>query len=107
MPWKVEKKGSRFAVVKKGTGQVVAMHPDMASAQAQVRAMYANYDKGNTVDGMTPPKKNNTARQKRLQSAAKRRASKGTSKNGGSSSGASGGMMGPAMNNSKFSNFGR
>ncbi|SRR6266568_535549 len=95
MPWKAVPKGNKFAVVKKGTGQVVAMHPTMAGAQAQVRAMYANYNKGySSGDQPTsmdhggsgasggsggPPmnmNKNNTAQQKRLMGAARRRATK-------------------------------
>jgi predicted metal-dependent phosphoesterase TrpH len=47
VPWHVEKRGSKFAVVKGHTGQsgaVVATHPSRERALAQLRALYANAD---------------------------------------------------------------
>ena len=46
MPWHVEKRGARWAVVKEG-GEVVATHPSKKRAQQQVKALYANADEDN------------------------------------------------------------
>lgn len=69
MPWKTEKRGDRYAVVKKGTGKLVAMHPNAAAAEAQVRALYANYN------GPQGPKykRQQTAASYRARNAATRR----------------------------------
>lgn len=72
MPWKVVPKGEKFAVVKKGDGSVVAMHPTNAAAQAQVRAMYANYN-GNAGGSV---RKDKSAKASRLAKAAGRRNSR-------------------------------
>lgn len=42
MPWKVQKQGSKYAVVKETTGKVVGTHPTRAKATAQLRALYAS-----------------------------------------------------------------
>ena len=41
MPWDVKKMGDKYAVVKKGSGKVVAKHDSEESAKKQVRALYA------------------------------------------------------------------
>lgn len=46
MPWKVEKRGDKFAVVKKEDGKTVATHATRQKAEAQVRALYSKEDKG-------------------------------------------------------------
>ena len=42
MPWKTEKRGSKWAVVKMDTGETVAIHDTEADAAAQVKALHAN-----------------------------------------------------------------
>jgi hypothetical protein len=42
MPWKAEKRGSKWVVVTEGSGRVVGTHPSREKAMAQVRALYAN-----------------------------------------------------------------
>lgn len=42
MPWRVEKRGGEYVVVKEATGEVVGRHDSEAKAQAQKRALYAN-----------------------------------------------------------------
>lgn len=42
MAWKIEMRNGRHAVVKKGSGQLVAMHQNAAAAQAHLKALYAN-----------------------------------------------------------------
>jgi len=42
MPWKIVRRGSKYAVVKETTGKVVATHPSHAKALAHLRALYAN-----------------------------------------------------------------
>lgn len=69
MPWKVEKKGQTYAVVKKGSGEEVARHQTSTAASAQVRALYSNYE----AEGKKVPK-NKNSRQAKLSSAAARRA---------------------------------
>lgn len=52
MPWHVEKRGSKFAVVnghRGESGAVVATHPSRARAVAQLRALYANEGGGNAL----------------------------------------------------------
>jgi hypothetical protein len=71
MPWKVEAKNGRYAVVKKGTGAVVAYHDTQQQASAQVRALYAKVPESD----ISKPKKNKSAKQDRLRNAAARRAS--------------------------------
>ena len=41
MPWEVKKMGKKYAVVKKGSGDVVAKHDSAESARKQVKALYA------------------------------------------------------------------
>lgn len=42
MPWKITKRGSKYCVVKKDTGQTVKCHANKAKATAHMRALYAN-----------------------------------------------------------------
>jgi len=42
MPYKIEKKGDKFALVKKDTGEVVALHDSKEKAHRQAMAIYAN-----------------------------------------------------------------
>ena len=42
MPWRVQKKDGKFAVVKKDNGKVVGTHDTREKAEKQVRALYAN-----------------------------------------------------------------
>lgn len=41
MPYKVVKRGNRFAVVKVSDGKTMGKHESRAEAEAQVRALYA------------------------------------------------------------------
>jgi len=41
MPWKVEKRGGRWAIVRSDTGKVVGYSTSEAKARASVRARYA------------------------------------------------------------------
>lgn len=45
MPWKVMKKGEKFAVVGKEDGKIAGTHDTRQKAEAQVRALYAKEDK--------------------------------------------------------------
>lgn len=45
MPWHIEKRGDKFDVVKDDTGEVVGTHDTRASAEAQLRALYASENK--------------------------------------------------------------
>jgi hypothetical protein len=46
MPYVIKQSSSgRYALVKKTTGKVVAMHDTKAQAMAQMRAIYANEGK--------------------------------------------------------------
>jgi len=47
MPWKVEKRGEKFAVVSKENGDVEGTHDTRSEAEAQVRALYASEDDSN------------------------------------------------------------
>jgi hypothetical protein len=42
MPWKIQKRGSQFAVVKKTGGHTLGVHPSKAAAVKQMRALHAN-----------------------------------------------------------------
>lgn len=42
MPWAVRKKGESYVVVNKETGKVKGTHKSKASADRQLRALYAN-----------------------------------------------------------------
>lgn len=42
MPWKIQKKGSRYCVVNADTGAVKGTHATKAEATDQMRALYAN-----------------------------------------------------------------
>ena len=42
MPWEIAKSGNQFAVVKKGTGEVVAKHKTRKQALNHIQALYAN-----------------------------------------------------------------
>lgn len=42
MPWKIEKRGNKYAVINADTGDVKGEHPSRKAAQAQMRALYAN-----------------------------------------------------------------
>lgn len=46
MPWRIEKQGGKFCVVKIAGGAVVACHETRESAEAQREALYANTDYG-------------------------------------------------------------
>lgn len=78
MPWKAVMVNGKPAVVKKGSGDLVNYSSSMDKAQAQVRAMYANYH----GDGANErkPKKGRSAKTQRLKSAAARRIEKGNKK---------------------------
>ena len=41
MPWKVVKKGKKYAIVRSDTGKVVGTSTTRAKAEASVRARYA------------------------------------------------------------------
>lgn len=45
MPWDVRKRGSKYVVVKEGSGKVVGTHDTRSKAERQLSALYANYDK--------------------------------------------------------------
>lgn len=45
MPWKVERQGDRYCVVKTDSGERVGCHDTEAEAKAQLRALYANEQK--------------------------------------------------------------
>lgn len=61
MPWHISNKKegcSGYAVVKDDTDAIVSCHKDKASAEAQMRALYASEaDKGSGT-GISPPSKN-------------------------------------------------
>jgi hypothetical protein len=42
MPWRVERRGSQWVVVKEATGEVVGRHGSREEAEAHRRALYAN-----------------------------------------------------------------
>lgn len=42
MPWHVQKRGDKYAVVADESGKVMGEHDTEAKAEAQVRALYAN-----------------------------------------------------------------
>jgi hypothetical protein len=46
MPWSVKKSGDKWAIVTKGSGEVVGHSDSKEKAEASVRAMYANEGKG-------------------------------------------------------------
>lgn len=46
MPWRVKKAGKKYAIVKKGSGEVVGRSSSKARAKASVRARYAAKRKG-------------------------------------------------------------
>lgn len=55
MPWKVQRVGDKYAVVKKSDGSTVATHPNAAAARNQVKALYAAKDKTDRKrTGVTP-----------------------------------------------------
>lgn len=78
MPWKTVSKGGKFAVVKKGSNEVVAMHPTKEKADAQVSALYSKYN----GEGKKSPKKRRNAKQQGLKEAAARRLEKNNKKKG-------------------------
>lgn len=43
MPWKIEKRGNQYCVVKK-SGETVKCHPTREKAEAHLRALYANVE---------------------------------------------------------------
>ena len=45
MPYEIRKSGSKFKLVKKGSGKVMGTHATRAKAEAQRRAIYANEGK--------------------------------------------------------------
>ncbi len=50
MPWRAEKRGDRWAIVRADTGEVVGWSESEAKAKASVRARYANMPSGEMVD---------------------------------------------------------
>lgn len=42
MPWEIQKRGDKWAVVKQGTDEVEGTHDSEEAAKAQLRALYAN-----------------------------------------------------------------
>jgi hypothetical protein len=76
MPWKAVKSGNGYDVIKKGSGEVVAHHPNEAAANSQVRALYANYN----GEGKKKVKKTRTAKHQGLKAAASRRMDKKSKK---------------------------
>lgn len=42
MPWRIQKKGDKWLVVKEEDGKVVGTHPSREKALAHLRALYAN-----------------------------------------------------------------
>lgn len=44
MPWEVMKVKGKYCVVKKDSKEVVHCHPTEEKAQAQLKALYANYE---------------------------------------------------------------
>ena len=42
MPWDIEKRGWKYAVVKRSTGEVEGEHDTWKDAVAQLRALYAS-----------------------------------------------------------------
>lgn len=45
MPYKIEKQGDKYCVVKETDGKVMGCHPTEAEARDQQKALYANEDK--------------------------------------------------------------
>lgn len=57
MPWKIEKRGNQYCVVKKSSGETVKCHPTREKAEAHLRALYANVEDA-AREGAGLPKKN-------------------------------------------------
>ena len=56
MPWKIEKRGNQYCVVKK-SGETVKCHSTREKAEAHLRALYANVEDA-AREGAGLPKKN-------------------------------------------------
>ncbi|HHT9130893.1 MAG TPA: DUF2188 domain-containing protein [Candidatus Tripitaka californicus] len=57
MPYSVEKRGKKWAVVTEGTGKTHGMHSSKAEAEAQMRALYANVPDARKKHRTLPPRK--------------------------------------------------
>ncbi len=56
MPWKIEKQGNQFCVVKKDGGETVKCHMTEKDAQAHMEALYANVEDAARKGAGLPPK---------------------------------------------------
>jgi len=45
MPWILRKKGNKYQIIKKTTGEVVGTSDSKSKGQASIRAMYASENK--------------------------------------------------------------